>query len=60
MKWTEKSMTHDLIMVQILEDLVNDKGKNNTTVENKTHIPILRLYPDHLLMDSNSIFFQTP
>lgn len=60
MKWTEKSMTHDLIMVQILEDLLNDKGKNNTTVENKTNIPFLRLYPDHLLMDSSSIFFQTP
>lgn len=41
MKWTEKSMTHDLIMVQILEDLLNDKGKNNTAVESKTNIPFL-------------------
>ena len=32
-------MTHDLIMEQTLEALLNDKGKNNTTVENKTNIP---------------------
>lgn len=34
-------MTHDLIMEQTLEDLLNDKGKNNTTVENKINIPFL-------------------
>lgn len=37
-------MIHDLITVQILENLLNDKGKNNTTVENKTNIPLLKLY----------------
>lgn len=34
-------MTHDLILEQTLEDLLNDKGKKNTTVENKINIPFL-------------------
>lgn len=38
-------MTHDLIMEQTLEDLLNDKGKNNTTVENKINIPFLDCIP---------------
>ena len=50
-------MAHDLIMAQILENLLHDKGKWYHGW-NITNIPLLKLYADHFHMDSNSPFFQ--